>query len=79
MHSQIDEEDVRVDLVCMFNDEDFHKTPEYKEVADSIKMFLDEQSHLGIAFTEKELINGLNTISYENGTGVQQMDKEDVL
>ena len=79
MHSQIDEEDVRVDLVCMFNDEDFHKTPEYKEVADSIKMFLDEQSHLGIAFTEKELINGLNTISYENGTGLQQMDKEDVL
>ena len=79
MHSQIDEEDVRVDLVSMFNDEQFHKTPEYKEVAESIKMFLDEQSHSGIAFTEKELINGLDTISYENGTGLQQMDKEDVL
>lgn len=79
MHSQIDEEDVRVDLICMFDDEDFHKTPEYKEVTESVKMFLQEQSNLGVAFTEKELINGLQTISYENGTGVQQVDKEDVL
>lgn len=79
MHSQIDEEVVRVDLVSMLNDEQFKTTPEYKDVDDSIKMFLAEQSNLGVAFTEKELINGLNTISYEERTGVQQMDKEDVL
>ncbi len=79
MHAQLDEEDVRVDLVTMFNDIKYTNSQNYAETHTSIQMFLEEQSNLGVAYTTKELINGLNTIKYDQGTGVQQMDKENVL
>jgi hypothetical protein len=79
MHAQLEEEDVRVDLITMFNDTRYTNSQEYAETLTSIQMFLQEQSNLGVAFSTKELIHGLNTISYDQGTGVQQMDKENVL
>jgi hypothetical protein len=67
------------DLCNMFRDNEFMYTAEYKNVETTVDEFLKESSQFGLAYTQKDLINGLQSLNNAEGIGVEYMDKENVL
>jgi hypothetical protein len=68
--------DVAEDLSELFNDYDYQrqKPNNYQYAEEQVKIFLEEQKSNGLDFSQNDLIYGLN--NYENGEGLQSMDKE---
>ena len=68
--------DVAEDLSELFHDYDYQrqKPNDYQYAEEQVKEFLAEQKSNGLDFSQNDLIYGLN--NYENGEGLQSMDKE---
>tara|TARA_R100000278_G_scaffold57019_1_gene47014 strand:- start:1223 stop:2434 length:1212 start_codon:yes stop_codon:yes gene_type:complete len=67
------------DLCKMFEDDGFSATSDYKTVDNIVQSFLMEQSTAGLSYTHADLLNGLQSLNHEERSGVQFMDKENVL
>jgi hypothetical protein len=76
----LDDTQICVDLCVMFRNHEFMRTHEYKEVEQMVDEFLKESSQFGLAYTQKDLINGLQSLTDNaQGVGIKHMDKENVL
>lgn len=68
------------DLEAMLQDTNFKAQPDYASISKKIDRFLTEQSaECTLDFCKQDLLHGLQAITYEEGSGVQYMDKENVL
>jgi len=67
------------DLCEMFQDDMYITTHADKKLDNLVHSFLMAQSTAGLSHTQGDLLNGLQSLSNEEGIGVQYMDKEDVL
>jgi hypothetical protein len=54
-------------------------TAVYNVIETLVDEFLKESSQFGLAYTQKDLINGLQSLNNAEGIGVEYMDKENVL
>jgi hypothetical protein len=69
-----------VDLCVMFRDNEFMDTAVYNVIETLVDEFLKESSQFGLAYTQKDLINGLQSLTDNaQGVGIKHMDKENVL
>ena len=71
---------IATDLEAMLQNTEFKSQPDYVTISRTIDKFLAEQSaQCTLDFCKQDLLHGLQAIQYEEGSGVQHMDKENVL